>query len=111
MAPDSVRKIIRVPDGKICDYVDGKFRKDTPEEYVRQTIEKRLVNEHKYKPDQIRIEFGIKLGSRRPRADIAIFPTDSPEFTQDYVNLILEKILENQKMNGQITKKVQLETE
>ena len=37
--------IITVPDGKICDYIDGKFRNDTPEEYVRQTIEKRL-NSH-----------------------------------------------------------------
>ena len=90
MTPDSERKIIRVPDGKICDYIDSKFRKDTPEEYVRQTIEKRLVNEHKYKPDQIRIEFGIKLGSGRPRADIVIFPKDSPEFTQDYIRLIVE---------------------
>ena len=39
-------KVIVIPDGKICDYIDGKFRNDTPEEYVRQTIEKRLVNEH-----------------------------------------------------------------
>lgn len=39
--------VIVIPEGKICDYVDGKFRNDTPEEYVRQTIEKRLVNEHK----------------------------------------------------------------
>ena len=47
--------VIVIPEGKICDYVDGKFRNDTPEEYVRQTIEKRLVNEHKYLPKQIRI--------------------------------------------------------
>ena len=84
------RKIIKVPDGKICDYIDGKFRRDTPEEYVRQTIEKRLVNEHKYKPEQIKIEFGLKLGSRRPRADIVIFSKDSPELTQDHVWLIVE---------------------
>ena len=45
----SEQKIIVIPDGKICDYIDGKFRNDTPEEYVRQTIEKRLVNEHKIK--------------------------------------------------------------
>ena len=45
-------KIIVIPEGKICDYVDGKFRNDTPEEYVRQTVEKRLVNEHKYLPKQ-----------------------------------------------------------
>ena len=50
-------KIIVIPDGKICDYIDGKFRNDTPEEYVRQTIEKRLVNEHKYLLSQIKIEY------------------------------------------------------
>ena len=95
MNQDSDRTVIRVPEGKICDYIDGKFRKDTPEEYVRQTIEKRLVNEHKYKPDQIRVEFGIKLGSRRPRADIVVFPKDSPDLTQDYVRLIVECKSEN----------------
>ena len=58
--------VIVIPEGKICDYVDGKFRNDTPEEYVRQTIEKRLVNEHKYLPKQIRIEYTLQLGSRNP---------------------------------------------
>ena len=83
-------QVISVPDGSIRDYVDGTFRKDTPEEYVRQTIEKRLINEHKYKREQIKIEFGLKLGSRRPRADIVVFPKDSPEMTQDQVWLIVE---------------------
>ena len=90
MKPKPERKIIKVPDGMICDYIDGKIRKDTPEEYVRQTIEKRLVNEHKYKREQIKIEFGLKLGSRRPRADIVIVPKESLEFTQDDVELIVE---------------------
>ena len=27
-------KVIIIPDGKICDYIDGKFRNDTPEEYA-----------------------------------------------------------------------------
>ena len=83
-------QVVSVPDGSIRDYVDGKFRKDTPEEYVRQTIEKRLINEHKYKREQIKIEFGLKMGSRRPRADIVVFPKDSPEMTQDQVWLIVE---------------------
>ena len=64
-------KVIVIPEGKICDYVDGKFRNDTPEEYVRQTIEKRLVNEHKYLPKQIKIEYTLQMGSRKPRADIS----------------------------------------
>ena len=66
-------KVIVIPEGKICDYIDGKFRNDTPEEYVRQTVEKRLVNEHKYFPEQIRVEYTLQLGSRKPRADIIIF--------------------------------------
>ena len=70
-------QVISVPDGYIRDYVDGTFRKDTREEYVRQTIEKRLINEHKYKREQIKVEFGLKLGSRRPRADIVVFSRES----------------------------------
>jgi len=83
-------KIIKVPDGEICDYIDGTFRKDTPEEYVRQTIEKRLVNEHKYKSQQIRVEFTLKIGSRKPRADIVVFPQGTTTYTQDYAWLIVE---------------------
>ena len=52
--------VIVIPEGKICDYVDGKFRNDTPEEYVRQTIEKRLVNEHKYLPKQTSLDKGTQ---------------------------------------------------
>lgn len=86
----SEKKVIVVPDGKICDYVDGKFRKDTPEEYVRQTIEKRLVNEHKYQPQQIKIEYTLKLGSNKPRADIVIFDKDCVEYSQEHVKIIIE---------------------
>ena len=98
------KKIIKVPEGEICDYIDGKFRRDTPEEYVRQIIEKRLVNEHGYEPKRIKIEFGLKLGSSRPRADIVVFSKDNPEFTQDYAWLIVEckseKIEPRDKRNG-----------
>lgn len=54
----TVKRLV-IPEGKISDYIDGKFRKDTPEEYVRQTIEKRLVNEHKYTLKQIKIEYTL----------------------------------------------------
>ena len=57
---------IVVSEGKICDYIDGKFRKDTPEEYVRQNIEKCLVNEHKYEKERIAVKFAIRIGSRKP---------------------------------------------
>lgn len=86
----SETKVIVIPEGKICDYVDGKFRNDTPEEYVRQTIEKRLVNEHKYLPKQIRIEYTLQLGSRKPRADIVIFDKDCTEQIQENIKIIIE---------------------
>ena len=78
-------KIISIPDGKVCDYIDGKFRNDTPEEYVRQTIEKRLVNEHKYAKDRILEIGGVKtsefvLRSVLPPAKAihVVMVTDSP---------------------------------
>ncbi|MBO7327585.1 MAG: N-6 DNA methylase [Lentisphaeria bacterium] len=83
-------KVIVIPEGKICDYVDSKFRNDTPEEYVRQTIEKRLVNEHKYLPRQINIEYTLQMGSKKPRADIVIFDKDCAEQTQENIKIIIE---------------------
>lgn len=78
-----------VPDGKVIDFIDGKLRNDTPEEYVRQNIEKRLVREHKYDRKQIEVEFTIKMGSRKKRADIVIFPNGVPH-RQEFAKIIIE---------------------
>ena len=83
-------RVISIPEGKICDYIDGKFRNDTPEEYVRQTIEKRLINEHKYTPSQIKIEFTLQVGSNKPRADIVIWDKDVLELTQGTAKIVIE---------------------
>ena len=66
--------VLIIPEGKVRDYVDGTIRNDTPEEYVRQTVEKRLVNEHKYNKERIAVEYHVQIGSGRKRADIVIFP-------------------------------------
>lgn len=63
-----------VPPGKVLDYVDGTLRNDTPEEYVRQEILKSLVREYKYDKADIAVEWPMRIGSKRVRADIAIFP-------------------------------------
>ncbi|MDR3348850.1 MAG: N-6 DNA methylase [Acidaminococcales bacterium] len=84
------KKFITIPDGKICDYIDGKFRNDTPEEYVRQTIEKRLIKEHKYLPSQIKIEHPLKLGSRKPRADVVLFDKSCANYEQENIRIIIE---------------------
>ncbi|MCC6156483.1 MAG: type I restriction enzyme HsdR N-terminal domain-containing protein [Deltaproteobacteria bacterium] len=66
-----------VPHGKVVDFIDRKFRKETPEEYVRQEIEKSLVREYKYLREEIAVEFPIKIGSKNKRVDLAVFPEGS----------------------------------
>jgi type I restriction enzyme M protein len=78
-----------IPDGKICDFIDNKLRDDTPEEYVRQNIERRLVLELDYDPSQIEVEFPIMIGSKRVRVDLAVFDEGAPH-TQDRVKIIVE---------------------
>ncbi len=81
--------VATLPDGKICDYIDQKIRNDTPEEYVRQNIERRLVLELGFSREQIAVEFPIKIGSGKHRIDLAIFPQGA-DHTQDNLFIILE---------------------
>src|SRR5260370_32146435 len=81
--------ITTVPDGKIVDFIDQKIRNDTPEEYVRQNIERRLVLELGYAPEQIAVEFPIKIGSNRVRVDLALFP-EGKEHTQNNIYILIE---------------------
>ena len=48
------QKPIVVSEGKLCDYINGKFRK------------KCLVNEHKYEKERIAVKFAIRIDSRKP---------------------------------------------
>ena len=61
---------IIVQQGRILDFIDGHTqRRETPEEYVRQEIAKSLVREYRYDKASISVEFTLRLGSRKPRAD------------------------------------------
>lgn len=81
-----------VPPGKIVDFVDGSLRVDSPEEYVRQETLKSLVREYKYPKSQIAVEWPLKIGSKRVRADIAVFPADvaPQDRSQENVFLLIE---------------------
>ena len=86
-------KFIIIPEGKVRDYIDGTIRKETPEEYVRQTVEKRLVMEHKYMKSQIKVEYTVKMGDGKKRADIVVFPTEctlEQQKDQQNVYIIIE---------------------
>lgn len=89
--PLSVGKLaIIIQQGKILDFIDGNTqRADTPEEYVRQEIAKSLVREYRYEKACIEVEFTLRLGSRKPRADLVIFPPGA-EHKQERAWIIVE---------------------
>ena len=78
-----------VPDGRIADYLTGKFVRDTPEEYVRQNIEKALVQQYKYEAKDCTPEFPIKVGSAKKRVDIVVFEAGKPH-TQESTYILVE---------------------
>lgn len=81
---------IIVEQGKILDFIDGTTqRKETPEEYVRQEIAKSMVREYRYAKSNIEVEYVLRVGSRRPRADLVIFPPGVAH-TQENVYAVLE---------------------
>src|ERR1700693_86591 len=81
---------IIVQQGKVLDFIDGKTqRPETPEEYVRQEIAKSLVREYRYEKASIEVEFTIRVGSRKPRADLVIFPVGGAH-TQESALIIVE---------------------
>ncbi|MFI8480143.1 N-6 DNA methylase [Pseudomonas sp. NPDC078700] len=81
---------LAIPDDKILDFIDGKtLRADKPEEHVRQNIAKRLVNSMGYPKGRLKVEFGIKSGSSKPRLDIAVFD-DGVAHIQENVYGIIE---------------------
>ena len=92
--------VVIVQQGKILDYVDGLTqRKETPEEYVRQEIAKSLVREYGYGKHQVAVEFSLRLGSRRPRADLVIFD-EGEKHAQDRARIIVECKSQKTKANA-----------
>ena len=72
-APSVEVTVGAIPDGKVIDFLTGQPVSDTPEEYVRQNIEKALVRQYRYDPANCVPEFPIKVGSSRKRVDIVFF--------------------------------------
>jgi type I restriction enzyme M protein len=87
-APNPVAVIVQ--QGKVLDFIDGKTQRDeTPEEYVRQEIAKSLVREYGYPRSDIAVEFVLRLGTRKPRADLVIFSA-SADHAQECSYIIVE---------------------
>jgi len=85
-----VTAAVIVQQGKVLDFIDGVTqREETPEEYVRQEIAKSLVREYGYPKVNIAVEFTLRLGSRKPRADLVVFSSAS-EKVQETATVMVE---------------------
>lgn len=89
-APVSVA-IGSVPEGKVQDFLTGRLVNDTPEEYVRQNLEKALVRQYRYEPLDCEPEFRIKVGVARKRVDIAVFDAGKDHHQENAVILVETK--------------------
>ena len=89
LAGENIDEFEAIPSGKIKCYITGKLRKDTSEEKIRQDVARSLVEEYGYDKSDIDIEFSIKMGTAKKRADIVIF-SENEEHTQENIYLIVE---------------------
>lgn len=81
---------IIIQQGKVLDFIDGKTqRQETPEEYVRQEIAKSLVREYRYEKQDVEVEFVLRVGVKKPRADLVIFPPGG-DHKQENAAIIVE---------------------
>jgi type I restriction enzyme M protein len=88
--PAASRLAIIIRQGKVLDFIDGiTQRNETPEEYVRQEIAKSLVREYRYEKAHIEVEFTVRVGTKKPRADLVIFPP-ATEHKQENAVIIVE---------------------
>jgi type I restriction enzyme M protein len=72
-APPVTIRAGTVPDGQVADFLTGRHFRDTPEEYIRQNLEKALVRQYRYDARDCEPEFPIKVGVSRKRIDVVVF--------------------------------------
>jgi type I restriction enzyme M protein len=77
-----------IPPGKLRCVVTGGLRNDKAEENVRQRVARSLLDQYGYNGADIAVEFTIPIGTRRPRADLAVFRPDSDHKPENVVILI-----------------------
>lgn len=78
-----------VPEGKVVDFLTGEYVNDTPEEYVRQNVERDLVHRLAYPSGDCAPEFRVRVGSANKRVDVAVFHPGS-EHKQENVFIVVE---------------------
>lgn len=94
-----------VPSGHIQCLVTGELRRDTPEENVRQRWIRSLVSEYKYSIDDLAVEFPIKMGVSRKRADIVIFHPGESGVSRDQDRILI--VIEVKRENVSVTDRLE----
>jgi hypothetical protein len=61
-----------IPPGKIKCFITGRLRDGKPEEKVRQVMARSFVEEYGYEKKDMDVEFSVKMGIARKRADIVL---------------------------------------
>ncbi|MHB8347391.1 MAG: N-6 DNA methylase [Acidiferrobacterales bacterium] len=98
-----------IPPGSIRCYISGELRKDTPEENVRQRWARSLVEEYGYSKSNIMLEFPIRMGVAKKRADIVIFKTDAKK-VQEEITIIIEAKRDDVKASDRVNGEGQLKS-
>lgn len=78
-----------VPEGKVIDFLTGDYVNDTAEEYVRQNVERDIVQRFAYPREDCEPEFRIKVGSSTKRVDVAVFHPEV-EHAQENIYIVVE---------------------
>ncbi len=81
--------ITLVPAGKLRCVITDILRADKPEEHVRQRFARSLLEVYGYSKEHIEVEYSVKMGVVRKRADLVIFPP-GVEHIQDNARIIIE---------------------
>lgn len=81
--------IVAIPEGKIVDFITKRFVSDTPEEYVRQNIEKALIRQYNYPASDCEPEVSIKVGSANKRVDVVVFEAGNSH-KQEHAYILIE---------------------
>ena len=78
-----------IPPGKLRCVITDRLRNDTAEENVRQRVARSLVDQYGYNREDIVVEFTVPIGTRRPRADLAVFSPDT-EHKAENATIVVE---------------------
>ena len=84
---------------KIRCFVTGKLRNNTPEERIRQDFARTLVDVYGYDLKDLDVEFQIKMGRAKKKADIVIFQ-HGKEHLQENIIIIIEDVKASDKKDG-----------